>query len=64
MFETETIFVLVGKRVRQAEARFNRSRTVAIVDTSSGPVEFRRWYSSAADAQAAINFKQPLTMGG
>lgn len=51
----KTIYVLVGKRVRSAQARFNATGTIAIIDTSSGPVEFKRWYSSQSAAEAAVN---------
>lgn len=54
---TETIFVLVGKRVRQAAARFNRGRTVAIIDTPHGPVEFKRWHTTERAAKLAATKK-------
>ena len=48
---TQQIFVLVGKQVRTANARITPSG-IAIIETSSGPVEFRKWYETEAAAKA------------
>ena len=57
---TEIIFVVVGNQIREAQARFNRSRTVAIVDTSSGPVEINKWHRTERSAKIALNKKGRL----
>lgn len=56
--QTERIFVVVGHRIREAQARFNASRTVAIVDTSSGPVEINKWHRTERAAKVALNKKR------
>jgi hypothetical protein len=54
---TEKIFVLVGKVVRPAMARFNRAGDVAIIDTPHGPVEFKRWHKTERAAKLAASRK-------
>lgn len=51
------IFVLVGKLVRPAMARFNAAKTVAYVDTPHGPIEFRKWHSTERAAKLAATKK-------
>ena len=53
----EKIYVLVGKIVRPAMARFNRAGTIAIVDTPHGPVEFKKWHKTERAAKLAFTRK-------
>jgi hypothetical protein len=55
--QAEQIFVLVGKQVRSAMARFNRSGTIAIIDTPHGPVEFKTWHATERAAKLAATRK-------
>lgn len=60
MDTTTEIWVLVGKQVRKAAARITRSGKLAIISTTSGPVEFKRWHLTerAAKLAAARKAKQ------
>lgn len=49
--ETTTIYVRVGKQVRRAEAKIRNGK--AVIVTTSGPVEFRRWHLTERAAKAA-----------
>ena len=53
----EQIYVLVGKVVRPAMARFNRAGTVAIIDTPHGPIEFKKWHKTERAAKLASTRK-------
>ena len=50
---SEQIYVLVGKVVRPAMARFNRAGTIAIIDTPHGPIEFKRLHKTERAAKLA-----------
>ncbi len=54
---TEQIYVLVGKVVRPAMARFSRDGRTAIIDTPHGPIEFKKWHATERAAKLAATRK-------
>lgn len=47
--EMETIYIIVGKQVREAKARI--AGRFAIIPTPHGPVEFSKWFYRKSEAE-------------
>lgn len=59
MNELQTIFLVVGKEVRPAQARIVAG--IAKVPSPHGTLEFSRWYDTARKAKLAIAAKKRRT---
>ena len=61
--ETEKIFVLVGKRVRSAQAVIKPSG-IAVIQTPHGPIEFSKWHRTERAAKLSIARKNKIKPDG
>lgn len=59
MNELQTIFLIVGKEVKPAQARIVAG--IAKVPSPHGTLEFSRWYDTERKAKLAISAKRRRT---